>query len=244
MAKRVTKRAELKAGPRTDTGSSNSTASDAKGGECQHEAPDTFDATAASSSATDTTSLKRIREPSVFPAAGAPVTAGDSLNRRGQITPKDKVTRPGQMKPDDEATGVNGRVVGLEGAPGASAEGGVCGQAAAEHAEEIKEGDEAKGLSEEEYEVPVLNGFGAGPEAESSRVVVEWEVEDDGDSTAVGLKTKRVTDSTAPREAGTRSSRSDDTGTRQEVWHTLRLKLYRLKLSRSRNKWTSSKVLL
>ncbi|CAB1104506.1 unnamed protein product [Ectocarpus sp. CCAP 1310/34] len=230
----------------TSSTSSTSSESDVKGGGCRHEASDIFDATAASSlsAATTSTSIKEpkgVREPSVFPAAGAPASTGESLNQTGQITSDDMVTQPGQTKADDNATGVDGRVVGSEGAPGASAEGGMCGQVAAEHSEEMKDGGEAEGLSEENAEVAVGGGSSTGPEAELSRSVAELEVEDDGEST-VGLNKKRVTDSTARRQAGTRSSRSDGASTRQEAWHNLRFKQYRLNQSQYRNMRMFTKV--
>ncbi|CAM9291568.1 unnamed protein product, partial [Ectocarpus sp. 6 AP-2014] len=85
----------------------------------------------------------------------------------------------------------------------ASSEDGVCGQAAAEHCMERKEGSEAKGLLGEDPEVEVGDGFDAGAEAEFSRAVTERDVEGDGDST-VGLKGEKGadSDSVASRQAG------------------------------------------
>ncbi|CAM9906184.1 unnamed protein product, partial [Ectocarpus sp. 4 AP-2014] len=222
MAKRVTKRGEAQAGPRTDAdcyntssinSSSISSKSDTKGGGYKHETPDTLDATAASSSSAATApiplkALKGVREPRVFPAAGTPVSTGESLAQSGQI------------KPNAKATGLHGSVVDSGGATGASSKDGVCGQAAAEHCQERKEGSEAKGLSEEDPEVEGGGGFDSGPDAELARAVTERDVEGDGDST-VGPNGEEGadSDSVAPCQAGKllkteqgKSSRSDNKG--------------------------------
>ncbi|CAM9659731.1 unnamed protein product, partial [Ectocarpus fasciculatus] len=120
--------------------------------------------------------LNGIREPGVLPAAGAPASIGKSLAQP-----------PDQIKPDAKATRMRGRVVGSGGATGVSSEGGVCGQAASEHGEDRKRGSEAKDRSEEDLEVEVGGGFGAGPESALSSAVAEQEIEGDGDN-AVGLK--------------------------------------------------------
>ncbi|CAB1108593.1 unnamed protein product [Ectocarpus sp. CCAP 1310/34] len=184
-----------------------------------------LDATATSSSSAATTStplkaLKGVQEPGFFPAAGAPAWTDEGLAQSGQI------------KPDAKATGMTGMVVGSGGATGASSKGGVCGQAAAEPKEERKEGGEVKGLLEEDPEVEVGDGYGAGPAAGFSRAVAEREVECDGNST-VGLQGDKGagSDSMVPREAGKllktergKSCRSDSKRTRQAEWHTPREK--------------------
>ncbi|CAM9292950.1 unnamed protein product, partial [Ectocarpus sp. 6 AP-2014] len=152
--------------------------------------------------------LKGVLEPVFSPASGAPASTGESLAQSGQI------------KTGVKANGMHGRVVGSVGATGSSSEGGVCGQAAAENCKERKEGSEAKGLSEEDPEVEVGDGFDAGAEAELSRAVTERDVEGDGDST-VGLKGEKgaESDSVVPRQAGKllkteqgKSFRSDNKG--------------------------------